>query len=135
MKKVISAYLIAVGVLLAFSYLALYLTIQLFPAIAEQYFDPVFSSSQKRSLLYFIHPFLVALALKYFWQRFKGMFKGNWVMRGLEIGLIYGLIAVLPAMWITFSGVSISLTVVVSWILYGTAQGMIAGLIYARVNP
>jgi len=135
MKKVVTAYITAVVALLAFSYLALILSIRFLPGIAEQYFDPVFSSSEKRTILYFIHPFIVALALKYFWQRFRHMFKGGWMMRGIEVGLIYGLIAVLPAMWITFSGVSISISVVATWILYGTVQGMIAGMIYAKVNP
>ena len=135
MKRVLLAYFTAVAVLLAFSYAALYISISFFPKIAEQYFDPVFSSSEKRTWLYFIHPFIVALALKYFWQRFRHMFKGNAVIRGIEVGLVYGLIAILPAMWITFSGVSISISVVATWILYGVMQCCIAGIIYAKINP
>ncbi len=135
MKRVLTAYFTAVVVLLAFSFAALYISIQFFPKIAEQYFDPVFSSSEKRTWLYFIHPFIVALALKYFWLRFKNMFKGNVIKRGLEVGLVYGLIAILPAMWITFSGLSISISVVATWILYGVLQGCIAGVIYAKLNP
>ncbi len=135
MKKVITAYLAAVVALLAFSYIALIFSIRMLPGIAEQYFDPVFSSSEKRTYLYFAHPFIVALALKYFWQRFRHMFKGSWITRGVEVGLIYGLIAILPAMWITFSGVSVSISIVASWIVYGTLQGIIAGIIYARINP
>ncbi len=135
MKKVITAYVTAVIVLLAFSYLVLWLTIRLMPGIAEQYFDPMYSDSAKRSILYFVHPFIVALALKYFWQRFRHMFKGKPLMRGMEVGLVYGLIAILPAMWITFSGLSVSITIVATWIIYGTLQGMIAGMIYAKINP
>lgn len=135
MKKVITAYVTAVVALLAFSYLALIVSISLLPGIAEQYFDPIYSSSEKRTLLYFVHPFIVALALKYFWQRFRHMFRGNFLIRGCEVGLVYGFIAVLPAMWITFSGLSISLSIVATWIVYGTLQGMIAGVIYAKINP
>ncbi len=135
MKKVITAYVAAVVALLAFSYLALILSIRLLPGIAEQYFDPIYSSSEKRTILYFVHPFIVALALKYFWQRFRHMFRGNWFLRGCEVGLIYGAIAVLPAMWITFSGISVSVTIIATWIAYGFVQGMIAGVIYAKVNP
>jgi len=135
MKRVFTSYFTAATVLLAFSYAALYISIYFFPKIAEQYFDPAFSSSDKRTWLYFMHPFIVALALKYFWQRFRHMFKGHSVWRGLEVGLVYGLIAILPAMWITFSGISISITVVVTWIIYGTIQACIAGLIYAKMNP
>lgn len=135
MKKVLTAYFVAVAALLAFSYVALIFSVRFLPGIAEQYFDPIYSNSEKRTFLYFIHPFIVALALKYFWQRFRHMFKGRSVMRGVEVGLIYGFIAVLPAMWITFSGLSVSITIVASWIVYGTMQGMIAGLIYAKINP
>ncbi|MBK7440129.1 MAG: hypothetical protein WBP43_05545 [Chitinophagales bacterium] len=135
MKRVLTAYFTAVIVLLIFSYAALYFSIFFFPKIAEQYFDPIFSSSEKRTWMYFAHPFIVALALKYFWQRFRHMFKGGPGRRGAEVGLIYGLIAVLPAMWITFSGISISISVVATWILYGTLQGIIAGVIYAKMNP
>ncbi len=135
MKRVLAAYFTAVVVLLIFSYAALYISIYFFPRIAEQYFDPLFSSSSKRTFLYFAHPFIVALALKYFWQRFRHMFKGNTIKRGLEVGLVYGFIAVLPAMWVTFSGISVSISVAMTWVLYGTIQGMIAGVIYAKMNP
>lgn len=53
----------------------------------------------------------------------------------MEVGLIYGCIAVLPAMWITFSGLSVSIAIVATWIIYGTIQGIIAGMIYAKINP
>lgn len=135
MKRILTAYFTAVLALLVFSYAALYISIYFFPNIADQYFDPLYSSSEKRTWMYFIHPFIVALALKYFWQRFRHMFKGPSVWRGLEVGLVYGLIAIVPAMWITFSGVAISITVVATWVLYGTVQGCIAGLIYAKMNP
>ena len=49
MKRVLTAYFTAVIVLLAFSYAALYIAIYFFPAVAEQYFDPVYSSSEKRT--------------------------------------------------------------------------------------
>lgn len=135
MKKVITAYIAAVVALLAFSYLALILSIRLLPGIAEQYFDPIYSSSEKRTILYFVHPFIVALALKYFWQRFRHMFKGSWLLRGTEVGMVYGAIAVLPAMWITFSGIAVSVSIIITWIVYGLIQGIIAGVIYAKLNP
>ncbi len=135
MKRILTAYFTAVVALLIFSYLALWLSIHFLPKIAEQYFDPIYSSSSKRTWMYFIHPFIVALALKYFWQRFRHMFKGNTIKRGIEVGLIYGGIAIIPAMWITFSGVAVSISIVASWILYGIIQGCIAGVIYAKINP
>jgi hypothetical protein len=45
------------------------------------------------------------------------------------------LIALLPVMWITFSSMDITLTMVTSWFLYGLLQAIIAGLFFAKVNP
>ncbi|MFI5171214.1 MAG: hypothetical protein ACHQFW_02430 [Chitinophagales bacterium] len=135
MKRVLLAYSVAVVALLILSYVALQLAIRFFPGVSEQYFDPLYSSSEKRTWMYFIHPFIIAIAIKYFWQRFKQMFKGGTLVRGLEIGLIYSLIAIFPAMWITFSGVSISISVITTWLIYGTIQACITGIIYAKLNP
>ncbi|MEZ5013297.1 MAG: hypothetical protein R2794_03325 [Chitinophagales bacterium] len=135
MKRVITAFAIAVIALLIFSYLALLISIYLFPNMSDQYFDPLFSRSEKRTILYFVHPFIIALALKYFWQRFKDLFKGNFLLRGLEVGLVYGLIAVIPAMWITFSGISVSLFIIISWIVYGFLAGLHCRHYLCEIQP
>ena len=53
----------------------------------------------------------------------------------MEMGLMYALVATLPAMWITFSAINISVEMVLTWFLYGLFQAIISGLILARLNP
>lgn len=135
MKKVIIPGVIAGFVLLAFSYGALYLLVTLLPSLAEQYYNPVFSQEGDKTIMYFLHPFVLSFALAWFWERFKGQFEGSWLLRGLELGVVYAIVASLPAMWITFSSLALSFQLVVSWFAYSTVQAAVVGLIYAKMNP
>ena len=56
-------------------------------------------------------------------------------MRGIEVGLFYGLIAILPSMWMIYSAFNVTLFMVISWGIYGVIQAMVAGIISARLNP
>lgn len=121
--------------MLVFSYAALYLIVSFFPALAEEYYNPVFDMGENKSVLYFLHPFIFSFALAWFWRRFKSLFHGPFWVRGVEMGLVYTVIAVLPSMWITFSALAISLPIVLTWLLYGLFQGVVAGIIYAKISP
>lgn len=121
--------------MLIFSYLGPYLMVTFLPSVAEEYYDPVFSLEGNRMMLYFIHPFVVAFALAWFWDRFKTLFHGSFWVRGVEMGIVYALVATLPSMWIIFSAIAVSLPLVLSWLVYGLFQAVIAGLIYAKLNP
>lgn len=135
MKKVLITGVICGALLLILSYAVLYLTITLFPALAEEYYNPVFWPGNDRALLYFLHPFVLSIALAWVWQRFKNNLSGSWILRGLEFGFIYLLIGTLPSMWLTFSAINVSFIMVFSWVLYGLLQAAICGLIFARLNP
>lgn len=135
MKRFLIKGIVGGLVLLLFSYLAIYLIVALFPNLAEQYYDPIFSFDGDRAVLYFIHPFILSFALAWFWRRFKGLFHGSFWWRGFEVGLVYGLIATLPAMWIIYCSISVSLAMVVSWLLYGFFQAIVLGIIYAKLSP
>jgi hypothetical protein len=135
MKVFLLKGIVAGTALLILSYAALYLIVGLFPALAEQYYDPIFNFEGNKAILYFLHPFVLSFALAWFWKRFKGMFHGPFWWRGIEMGLMYGLIATLPAMWIIFSALSVSLSMVLSWLLYGVIQAMIVGIIFAKISP
>lgn len=127
--------IIAGAALLVLSYAALYLIVTFFPGIAEEYYNPVFNFEGSKGALYFIHPFILSFALAWFWRRFKTLFHGPFWWRGLEMGLVYGLIATLPAMWITFSAMAVSLTLVFTWFLYGVFQAMVVSVIFAKLSP
>lgn len=135
MKKFLIKGFVAGAVLLAFSYSALYLMVNFFPSLAEQYYDPVFDMTDEKAVLYFVHPFILSFALAWFWRRFKGLFHGPFWWRGIELGLSYGLIATLPSMWITFSSLAVSFGLVFTWLLYGIFQAIVVGIIFAKISP
>ncbi|HMQ60047.1 MAG TPA: hypothetical protein PKE06_05220 [Flavilitoribacter sp.] len=135
MKKIITTGLITGVVLLVLGFGMVYLTVLAFPGLAEQYYNPVFRTGDDRSWLFFVHPFILGLGLAWFWERFKGQFNGWFLLRGLELGLVYVAVAVLPSMWITFSAIDVSLTMILTWLLYGFVQAAVAGILLARLNP
>jgi hypothetical protein len=135
MKKIIISGIVAGIALLILSVLGLYITIWLFPTIAEQYFDPAFNMQSSRIMIYFVHPFIISFALAWFWSRVKGILTGSFLTRGIEFGLIYTLIATFPVMWLIYSAMSISLEMVATWFVFGVLQGVIAGLIFEKTNP
>ena len=135
MKNFLIKGVVAGAVLLVLSYVALYLVVTLFPSMAEQYYDPIFSFEGEKQILYFVHPFVLSFALAWFWRRFKSLFHGPFWWRGIELGLVYGLIATLPSMWITFSSLAVSFGLVFTWLLYGVLQATIVGIIFAKISP
>ena len=135
MKKVIVAGLLAGAVLLVLSVFGLYATIWFLPGLAVQYFDPAFDTGYGRIMLYYIHPFVISLALSWFWNRFKGVLTGSFITRGIEFGVIYTLIATLPAMLLIYSAMNVSLAVVATWCVLALIQGTVAGLIFEKMNP
>lgn len=135
MKKIFFAGLVAGVVLLILSVLGLYTTIWFFPGLAAQYFDPAFETGSGRIMLYYIHPFVISMALSWFWSRFKGVLTGSFLSRGIEFGLIYTLVATLPMMWLIYSAMNVSLMMVCTWFLLALAQGVIAGFVFEKMNP
>jgi hypothetical protein len=135
MKKIVISGLAAGVILLIFSVLGLYITIWCFPGIAMEYFSPAFDTQQDRIMIYYIHPFIISLALSWFWARFKGVLTGSFLTRGIEFGLIYVLIATFPMMWLIYSAMNVSLAMVATWFVLALIQGVIAGLVCEKLNP
>ena len=135
MKKIILSGLLAGVVLLILSVCGLYATIWLFPGVAAQYYDPTFDTEGPKYMIYYVHPFVIALALSWFWNRFKGVLSGGFLTRGIEFGLVYALIAIFPVMWLIYSAMSVSLAMVFTWWIFGLLQGLVAGLVFEKVNP
>lgn len=124
------------GVILSLIYfLSLLSGIYFFPKLIEEYYSPAFNMEGNKAIVYFMHPLIVSFVLAWFWHRFKSFFKGSFWQRGLEVGLIYFVIAVLPSMWIIYSAFAVSLPLVFSWLFYGFMQGLVAGIFYAKINP
>ncbi len=135
MKKIVLSGLVAGIILFVVSYGGLYLAVKFFPGLFVDYINPLFTSSKNRDILFYLHAFIISFALSWFWDRFKTMFKGHSLLRGLEFGLVYAVIALAPVMWISFSSLDITFAMVASWFFYGLAQSVIAGLVFAKINP
>ncbi|MBD0278121.1 MAG: hypothetical protein M3342_11795 [Bacteroidota bacterium] len=135
MKRVLIPGLIAGVILFIVSYGGLFLTIKFAPRLFVMYNNPLFNSDGSRDILFYLHAFIISFALSWFWERFKGLFKGPFLLRGLEFGFVYAVVALVPVMWITFSSLDITFAMVVSWFLYGLFQALLAGIIFAKINP
>lgn len=137
MKKILVLGLLAGIILFIVSYGGLYLAVKFFPQLfIESYANnPLINSDGIKGYLFFTHAFIISFALSWFWDRFKNLLKGNFLMRGAEFGLIYAMVCLLPIMWITYSALDVTVAMVFSWLLYGTFQAIVAGIVFARINP
>ncbi|MBS4066477.1 MAG: hypothetical protein KGZ74_18090 [Chitinophagaceae bacterium] len=134
MNKIIRSGIVAAFILLLLAYASIELLPLILPALAEEYYNPVFVNDTIRNLFYFVHPVVLAFALAWFWNRFKGLLNGNWLIQGLEMGLIYLIVAILPSMIIIYSAIDVTLVTVLTWLFYGFVQGTIAGFVFARMH-
>ena len=135
MKKILISGLIAGTILFILSYGGLYTAVRFFPQLFVEYNNPLFNSDGSRDILFYLHAYIISMSLSWFWDRFKGLFHGSAILRGLEFGVVYSIVALLPVMWITFSALDITVTMVLSWFFYGLVQAIVAGLVFSRVNP
>ena len=135
MKKIIIPGLVAGTILFIVSYGGLYTALHLFPRLFTEYNNPLFNSDGSRDLLFYLHAFIISFALSWFWDRFKSLFHGHYLLRGLEFGFVYSIVALLPVMWITFSSLDITFLMVLSWFLYGLMQAIVTGTVFAKINP
>lgn len=135
MKKIIIPGLITGIILFILSYGGLFLAVKYVPSLFADYNNPLFNSDGSRDLLFYSHAFIISMALSWFWDRFKSLFHGPFYWRGIEFGFVYAIVALLPVMWITFSALDVTISMVVSWFIYGLFQAVIAGIIFALRNP
>lgn len=134
-KKVFLSLSISSVVLLVMSFVMLKLSIYLFPILTMEYLSPVFRSAGKMDWLYYIHPVVISIALLWFWERYKGIFSGPCILRAFEVALVYGIVAMVPVLWLTFSAIDVSLQMILTWLLYGFIQAFAAGIVFAKLNP
>lgn len=135
MKRVLKCGFVAGLILFIISYGGLYLAIRFIPQFFISYNNPLFESDGSRDILFYMHAFIISFALSWFWDRFKRLFNGPYLLRGLEFGTVYAFVALLPVMWITFSSLDITISMVASWFFYGFFQAVIAGVVFAKMNP
>ncbi len=135
MSKVFTTWLIASLIMLALGVGMLYAGVYFFPDLSNEYFSPVFRKAGETDWTFFVHPFILGFALKWFWERYKGIFKGGILLRAIEVALVYGIVSLLPVLWLTFSAIDVSFSMILTWFLYGIIQSFTAGIVFAKLNP
>lgn len=135
MKKAIVATIISGVVLLLLSIAMTFSSIYLFPNLTEEYFSPVFRMSGNLDWMFYTHPFIVSIALKWFWEKYKTSFKGSLLIRAIDVALVYSIIALLPVLWLTFSAIEVSFAMIATWFFYGFIQAFVAGMVFGKLNP
>ena len=134
--KNITTILLAGVLVLIVSVGILYGRITFFPALMEEYYNSVFrSNSFTTDLLFYVHPFILRAAMFWFWEITKELFTGSLLIRAYKVGVSYGLIAMVPVLWLTFSAIDVSPLMVFTWVAYGVLQAFIACLVFAKRNP
>lgn len=131
MRKNILAVLANSFLLLAISVAILYVTINYFSSLVEAYYNPIYYPGAERSNLFFLHPLIISIAFLFVWHRIKSSLRGNVFLKGVEFGIFYSLIATLPSMWITFSSMNVSVSMVLLWWSYGFFQATLSGWLFA----
>lgn len=133
--KVVFAWLLAGIIMLLLGLGMVYICIHFFPRIADEYFSPVFRRAGETDWTFYVHPFILSFCLKWFWERYKGILKGSFLLRAIEVALVYGLVALFPILWLTFSAIDVSVKMTITWFLYGILQAFAAGVVFAKLNP
>ena len=109
----------------------LYGLISFFPVLIEEYYSPVFrSNSFNTDWLFYLHPFVLSAAILWFWNRSKELITETGVVKALKVSLTYGLVAMAPVLLLTFSAIDISVFMVVTWLVYGVLQALLAFLVF-----
>ncbi|MBK8699670.1 MAG: hypothetical protein IPN29_09020 [Saprospiraceae bacterium] len=116
------------------SYGGLYAAISLKPDLFIDYINPIFNSDGSRDMFFYVHPFILCFALAILWNRFRRFLPGGVLVKGLEFGAMYALVALIPVMWITYSAIDVTMVMVFTWLLYGFVQASLVGIIFAWLD-
>lgn len=136
MKRALIAGSTAGVILLIMSLSLFFLQVKVFPELANLYWSDMFRwSDASTDWMFYAHPFIVSFALKWFWERYKDVFTGGKVLKAFEVALVYGIIAMVPVLWMTYSAMNLPLILVLSWLVYGILQAFVAGLVFSWLNP
>ena len=128
-KEIFINTLLAGTAIFIFSYGGLFVAIRLYPSFFIDYINPVFNSDGSRDAYFYMHPFILAIALSVFWNRFGKYFTGNSLKAGVEFGLVYAFVALVPILWITYSAMEVEFQMVFTWLVYGFFQSFVAGMV------
>ena len=134
MKKVILSGLLAGLVMFLASQIVSRLFGMVFPAINAEYQNTNLFRSFKDPLmlLFFVYPFLVGILLAWFWKKTKSIFGEN-IKGGVKFGIFYWIISTIPGMFATYTSMPYSWEIVLSWLVSGLVEAILAGIILSKM--
>ncbi|MDD5750595.1 MAG: hypothetical protein PHU56_03025 [Candidatus Pacebacteria bacterium] len=135
MKKVLLLGLLSGAVMLVLGMAISYL-FMISPQVRADYYDANIMRpwSDPVMSLYFLYPFVLGVALAWFWNKAKGLFAGSWTKRGFSFGVLMLVISVIPGMLVSYSSFPLSLLTIISWLVGGFVNAVVAGMIFAKWN-
>lgn len=136
MKNPFVSIILAGIVILVVSLGMLYASVYVFSSVTDEYYNQVFrSNSYGTDMLFYIHPFVLAGALYWFWDHSKTQMKGSLLAQAVMAALVYGVVALVPVLLLTFSAINVSATMVFTWLGYGVVQAFCGLLVIAKNHP
>jgi membrane protease YdiL (CAAX protease family) len=108
----------------------------LFPAMQEAYMNnPVFRPwDDPLMMLFFAYPLVLGFALAWVWDKTKQLFSGSACQKGFHFGLIYFFVLGLPMFLINVSSFNLPIGIIFSWSVMGVVNGIVAGMVLAKIN-
>jgi len=108
---------------------------RVFPQIGAEYKAGVFRPfSDPLMMIYFLYPFILGFVLFYLWNLLEKQLSGKPTDKALRFAKIYFAVATIPGMFISYTSIQLSLTMVIVWTITGFLQAFVAGLVFAKVK-
>jgi len=96
-------------------------------AIFRPWTDPIM-------MLFFLYPIVLGFALAWVWGRTKQLFHKNPWCNGMRFGFTYFFVSGLPGFLVNYSSFNLPISMISTWTIMGLFNGIVAGLILARLN-
>lgn len=109
----------------------------LFPSLVEEYSNTALYRPWSVPVMWliFLYPFVQGIALAWAWDKTKNIFKGSNNTKAIHFAFAFWIVAIVPSMLMVYSCIPISFTVISIWTITGFVYGLVAGLIFTRLNP
>lgn len=136
MKKVLLSGLLAGFAMLLVSIGLCSFLMKFCPALVSQYDNTSLYRSMEDpiTMLFYIHPFIVAMILAFLWDKAKILFAAKrFLSRGIQFGLIY-FVVVIPGLFISYITSPYSIEMIFSWAVSVLLGALVAGLILEKAN-
>ena len=85
-------------------------------------------------ILFFLHPFVLGLAMAYAYQHIVGSLKGNEVSKGTSFGALMWLVVSVPSAFLVWSSMNYPIGFTVSSIIGGLLYMLAAGILIAKMS-